>query len=306
MTSSTGPGSTPGEGAATARGSSPGALTSVLVLGGTGKTGRRVAEELRARGLTPRVASRSAPVRFDWGDRTTWEPALSGAQAVYIVESDGPGAAARLRAFVKTAAEQGVRRLVLLSARVWAELDDDSGLASERAVRESGLEWTILRPTWFAQVFSEVALFSSVLTGGELRLPTGQGREPFIDLADLAEVAAVALTEDGHAGETYVLSGPRALSVGEAVAEVSWAAGRPLRFTAVTEDEYREDLASRGYPPAFADGALTLFRHIREGRGEGVTDGVRRALGREPRDFSEYVRRTDFSVVDRRGGNGSG
>lgn len=269
----------------------------VLVLGGTGKTGRRVAAELRRRGPEPAVASRRGAVRFDWADRSTWQPALSGTDAVYVVDSQGPDAPAEVRDFAALAAGEGVRKLVLLSARVWGEQPGDDRLATEAAVRDSGLEWTILRPAWFAQNFTEFEFFESLLgAGGELRLPAGDGREAFVDLEDLAEVAAAALTEDGHAGRTYVLSGARSLSFGDAVAEIADAAGRPLRYVPVTEDAYRAELAAAGYPDAVVDEMITVLRHLREERGAEPTDGVREALGRAPRDFTDYVRRTDFST----------
>lgn len=276
-------------------------ISRVLVLGGTGKTGRRVAAALRRRGPEPAVASRRGPVRFDWTDRTTWEPALRGIEAVYVVDSQGPDAPAEVGDFAATAARTGVRRLVLLSSRVWGEWGGDI-LATERAVQESGLQWTILRPSWFAQNFAELDFFSSLLgEAGELRLPTGEGREAFVDLEDLADVAVAALTEDGHGQRTYVLSGARSLSFGDAVAEIAEASGRRLRFVPVTEDEYRAEVVAAGYPDAVADEWIALFRHIREERGATVADGVEEALGRAPRDFSEYVGRTDFDDA-RRGG----
>ncbi|MGW5676106.1 hypothetical protein ACWEV4_13665 [Streptomyces sp. NPDC003860] len=170
-------------------------------------------------------------------------------------------------------------------------------LVPERAVRESGLTWTILRPTWFAENFTELEFFAPLLATGELRLPTGSGREPFVVLQDLVDVAVAALTEDGHAGRTYTLSGPRALNFTEAVAEIAEAAGRSLRFTPVSEEEYRADVATAGYPEDVADLLVTVLHHIRDEGGASVTDGVRQALGHEPRDFSEYVKATDFPAA---------
>ncbi|MEU5401114.1 NAD(P)H-binding protein [Streptomyces sp. NPDC005963] len=273
--------------------------SSFLVTGGTGKTGRRVADVLQSRGFSAKVASRSGAVRFDWTDRTTWGPALTDVGAVYVVGSEDPSAVDDVRAFVTAAAEHGVRRLVLLSARVWEDLDDGSGsvLATEQVVRASGLEWTILRPTWFAQNFTEFPYFVAPLTKGELRIPAGEGREPFVDLDDLADVAVTALTEDGHNGRTYALSGPRAMTFGEAVAEIARASGRELRYVPVTEDEYRAETIAGGESEEIADVFVELFRHIREGRSEAVSNGVREALDRDPSDFSNYTARTDFSVL---------
>ncbi|MFI1889038.1 NAD(P)H-binding protein [Streptomyces jumonjinensis] len=269
----------------------------VLVLGGTGKTGRRVADGLRRRGFTPRVASRSGEVRFDWYDEGSWDPALNGVGAVYVVDSQGPGAGDEVRAFAARAAALGVTRLVLLSARIWAEVDHESGrlLATERAVRESGLEWTILRPSWFNQNFTEETGFYPLLTEGELRLPTGEGREPFIDLEDLADVAVAALTEEGHAGQTYVLSGPEAMTLREVVAALADATGRELAYHPVTDDEYRVLLAERGHPAEYVEFVIGLFGHVRASKGAELSDGVRRALGREPQEFGAYVARTDFA-----------
>ncbi|MEO3978737.1 NAD(P)H-binding protein [Streptomyces sp. CAU 1734] len=280
----------------TANDSPSAVLNPVLVLGGTGKTGRRVAEGLRRGGFTPRVASRSGTVRFDWSDRSSWDSALAGVRAVYVVDSMSPAAPDELRAFGAAAAAQGVERLVLLSARTWSQLDDGSGakLAAERAVQESGLEWTILRPVWFAQNFTEDESFAPLFATGELRLPTGDGRERFVDLEDLADVAVAALTEPGHHGRIYELTGPRALSLAEAVAELSAASGRPLRYVAVTDEEYREQAAARGHEKGYVDLLLTLFRHLRANGGIEAADGVREALGREPRDFAEYLGRAEF------------
>ncbi|WP_424532991.1 NAD(P)H-binding protein [Sphaerisporangium viridialbum] len=266
-------------------------ISSTLVTGGTGKTGRRVAALLDRRGVPARVASRSGPVRFDWVDETTWEPALAGVRAVYLIDSQDAGAEAEARAFTKRAVAHGVDRLVLLSARVWAEMGDPAGLAVENAVREAGVAWTILRPSWFAQNFGEDPLIATAIARGDLRIPTGEGREPFIDAEDIAEVAVAALTGDGHAGEIYELSGPRALTWGQAVAEIARTTGRAVRFTPISDEQYRTELAAAGHPDDYAEITSALFAHIRHGRGAALSDGVRRALGREPADFASYARR---------------
>ncbi|MGW6454559.1 hypothetical protein ACWF94_01305 [Streptomyces sp. NPDC055078] len=153
---------------------------------------------------------------------------------------------------------------------------------------------TILRPSWFAENFTELPEFAALVTEGELRLPTGEGREPFIVLDDLVDVAVAALTEDRHAGQIYDLSGPRAMTMGEAVAEISAAAGRPLRYTALTDDRYRAELTAGGYPAEAVDLLVHLFSHIRADGSAALGDGVRRALDREPHDFAAYTARTEF------------
>lgn len=272
----------------------------VLVLGGTGKTGKRVAAALRRRGLSPAVASRRGPVRFDWTDRSTWTAAVDGAGAIYVVDSQGPAAPQEVRELADLAAAQS-SRLVLLSSRTYGEMGGDR-LATEAAVQESGARWTILCPSWFAQNFTELDFIASPLDqGGELRLPTGDGHEAFLDLDDLADVAATALTEDGHEGRTYVLSGPRSLSFAEAVDEIADATGRPLRFVAVSEDAYRAELVAADSPAADIEETIAVLRHIRRERGSEPTDGVREVLGRLPRDFREYVARTSFDSGFSRG-----
>ncbi|GAA2076649.1 NAD(P)H-binding protein [Streptomyces albiaxialis] len=265
----------------------------ILVLGGTGKTGRHVASLLAERGFTPRVAARSAEVRFDWTDRSTWEPALEGVRAVYLVDSQTAEAAEELRAFSRLAVARGAERLVLLASRAYAELDALGApgdlLGPERAVTEAGAEWTVLRPTWFSQNFGEFPPVSDGVDKGELRLPVGEGRESFVDVRDIAEVAVAALTGEGHAGETYELSGPRALTWGEAVEELSRATGRTVRLTPVGDQEYRAELTAQGLPDDVVELFSVIFGHIREGRSDALSDGVRRALGREPRDFTAYV-----------------
>jgi len=258
-----------------------------LVVGGTGKTGRRVAERLRAKGVGVRIGSRSLKPGFDWEDERTWVPALrdmTSAYVTYYPDLAVPGAAEKVRVFVAAAVKSGVRRLVLLSGR-----GEDGALLAEQAVRESGAEWTILRCTWFSQNFSEGFFLDQVLSG-EVALPAGSVREPFVDADDIAEIAVEALTEDGHAGQVYELTGPRLLSFAEAVAEIGKAAGREIRYVQVSMAEYKAFLAEHQVPADFVWLIDYLFTEVLDGRNARLTDGVQRALGREPRDFSEYAR----------------
>jgi uncharacterized protein YbjT (DUF2867 family) len=191
-----------------------------LVLGGTGKTGRRVAQRLKARGVPTRVGSRSGEPPFDWEDEATWAPALQTVGSVYVSyypDLAVPGAVAAVRSFAELAVESGVRRLVLLSGRGEPEAE-----RAEAAVRDSGADPTILRSTWFMQNFSEDYMLGHVLSG-EIRLPAGDVPTPFLDADDIADVAVAALTEDRHAGQLYELTGPRSLTFAEAAAEIAEA-----------------------------------------------------------------------------------
>ncbi|WP_380282140.1 NmrA family transcriptional regulator [Kitasatospora purpeofusca] len=259
------------------------AARTVLVTGGTGKTGRRVAERLTALGHTARIGSRTAPVPFDWNDDTTWDAALDGVSAAYLAyypDLAFPGAVESVGAFARHAAKAGIERLVLLSGR-----GEEAAQAAEAAVAEAGTGWTVVRCAWFSQNFSE-SFFRDAVLAGELALPTGTAVEPFIDADDIADVAVAALTEDGHDGEVYELTGPRLLSFADAAAELSAATGRDIRFTPIAVEECREMLAAIGLPGDFAD----LFTLILDGRNACLADGVRRALGREPRDFADFAR----------------
>jgi uncharacterized protein YbjT (DUF2867 family) len=262
-----------------------------LVLGGTGKTGRRVAERLEARGVQTRIGTRSGEPPFDWGDEATWEPALRGVGSAYVSYYPDlaiPGAVAAVRSFAELAAEAGVRRLVLLSGRGEEEAQR-AELAVQEVGEEAGVEWTIVRCAWFDQNFSENYLLEPILSG-EVVLPSGDVPEPLVDADDIADVAVAALTEDGHAGQLYELTGPRLLTFAEAVGEIAKATGREIRFVPVSVEEYESVLEEEDVPAEFLSFLTYLFGEVLDGRNAYQTDGVRRALGREPKDFSDYAR----------------
>jgi uncharacterized protein YbjT (DUF2867 family) len=265
-----------------------------LVTGGRGKTGRRVVERLEATGQPVRVGSRSGEPRFDWEDRGTWAPALDGVGSVYISYQPDlavPGAAEAVGSFAELAVSRGVSRLVLVSGR-----GETGAERAEQAVRDSGAELTILRSTWFAQNFSE-SYFVQGLQAGELALPAGSTPEPFVDVEDIADVAFAALTEDGHVGRLYELTGPRLLTFAEAVGEIAAAAGREIRYVPIGLGEFASGLAAQGVPGEVVELLVYLFDEVLDGRNAHLADGVQRALGREPRDFRDYVRRTAASGV---------
>jgi uncharacterized protein YbjT (DUF2867 family) len=167
------------------------------------------------------------------------------------------------------------------------------GVVISVAVREvgeeAGVEWTIVRCAWFNQNFDENYLLEPILSG-EVALPSGNVPEPFVDAEDIADVAVAALTEDGHAGELSELTGPRLLTMEEAIGEIAEAAGRDIRFVPVSLEEYEALLAEEQVPAEFVSFLIYLFSTVLDGRNTYLTDGVRRALGREPKDFSDYAR----------------
>ena len=267
--------------------------TTILVIGSTGKTGKRVADQLEKRGIAVRHGSRSADIPFDWDSPQTWAAALEGVDTVYLTYHPDlavPGSVDAISKLTELAKDAGVGRLVLLSGRNEAEAEK-----AERVVMASGLEWTIARCAFFAQNFSEGAWLDEVLAG-TVSLPVDDVQEPFVDADDIADVAVVALTDDRHVGQLYELTGPRLLSFRDTVAEIGKAAGRDIGFVSVPIEEYTAMLTEYGLP----QDVIWLLNHLfTEVLGSKVqlADGVQRALGREPKDFSDYARDTAATGV---------
>jgi len=266
----------------------------ILVLGGTGKTGRRIVERLTARGIPTRVGSRSAEPPFDWEDRTTWFPALEGVTAAYVSyfpDLAVPGAADTVGAFARLAVDTGVRRLVLLSGR-----GEEEAQRAEQRVRESGADVTILRSTWFSQNFDE-GYFLDGMRDGVLALPAGDTPEPFVDADDIADAAVAAFTEPGHEGKLYEMTGPRLLTFADAVQEIAAATGREIRYQPISIEDFTAALSQQQVHPDLVSLLAYLFTEVLDGRNAHLTDGVQQALGRPPRDFADYVQDTAATGV---------
>ena len=256
-----------------------------LVIGATGKTGRRVTDRLLAGSHTVRAVSRGSNPRFDWEDPSTWPAALRGADAAYITympDLAAPGAPEAIAAFASAAVAAGVRRLVLLSGR-----GEHGAEACERIVADSGLEHTIVRASWFTENFTEGHLRDSVLEG-VIALPAGAVREPFVSVDDIADVAVAALIEDRHVGRLYEVTGPRLLSWAEAADILAAATGREVVYVPVTSDEFRAALTELA-GPEYAGMLTDLCDEVFDGRNESVAHGVEEALGRPPRDFTDVI-----------------
>lgn len=265
------------------------AAGATLVVGGTGKTGRRVAERLQARGVHTRIASRSADMPFDWNGPSTWDAALEGVTAAYISYAPDlaiPGATDAVGAFVEKAVAHGVRRLVLLSGR-----GEEEARACERIVQGAGVEWSIVRASWFMQNFSEGEFLGMVLQGA-ITLPAGDVPEPFIDVNDIADVAVAALAEEGHAFQVYEVTGPRMLTFNQLAREISGAAGRDVRFRGITHQAFVRAVVDSGAPDDLVWLLNYLFETVLDGRNAWLGDGVQRALGRQPADFTDFARRS--------------
>ncbi len=258
----------------------------ILVIGGTGKTGRRVAQRLGDRGVPVRIASRSSEIPFDWEDPSTWGAALDGTRAVYISyypDLAAPGAPEAVRSLADAALERGVRRLVLLSGRGEVEAQ-----RAEQAVFDSGADVTVVRCAWFMQNFSEDFLRDAVLSG-EIVLPGGDALEPWVDVDDIADVAVAALTEDGHVGELYELTSPRLLSMTDVAAQLGRATATEVRYIPVSVEDYTTAAAAHGVPEELLGHLAYLFSEV-FGHNAYTVDGVQRAIGRRARDFATFAR----------------
>ncbi|WP_409179883.1 NmrA family NAD(P)-binding protein [Amycolatopsis sp. VS8301801F10] len=271
----------------------------VLVLGATGRTGRRVVSLLAERGHAIRTASRNpgsrqgpvTPVRFDWNDPATYPPALDGVDAVYQWFPIRPDAAAEVAALLDDAKAAGVRRVVHLSTATAHLSGEDYPMQEAERLLETGpVPSTILRPNVFAENFSEHPAILQGIRTGVVAVPAGDGRVAPISVEDIAAVAAAALTEDGHEHKAYSLTGPDSLSFSDMAAIVGAAAGKPVRYRAMDPAEFREAMLGGGIPGQVADFYAAMYEGIRNDRAAEVTDDVQRITGRPPVSFAAYAR----------------
>jgi uncharacterized protein YbjT (DUF2867 family) len=270
----------------------------ILVLGATGKTGRRLVPKLIERGVEVRAVSRKPGEGlklFEWSRTETHEPALSGVDAIYLV---GPelveDPTSLIGPFLDRAKRADVSRIVALSSLgvAFPHEDPKSGrLRLERQIMASGMEWTILRPSGFAQNFSEAFLLPGILEADTVATATGEGRASFVDAEDIAAVAAAALTEDGHAGTKYAITGPEALTFAEAAAIISNVTGRTITHRNISSEEFANMLRGAGVPADYAAMLVRDQEAIRDGFGALVTDAVARVAGRPATPFADYAAR---------------
>lgn len=271
----------------------------VLITGGTGKTGSRLAALLREKGVTPRIASRAPrpagstdgaeAVRFDWQDPGSFGGALAGVAAVYLVApaNDWQPLAA-MQPFIEQALGAGVGRFVLLSASSLPEGGPMMG-AVHALLKQRAPRWTALRPTWFMQNFSEQQHRPTIQKEGAIYSATDDGRVPFIDAGDIAAVAAEALLRPDFASGDLVLTGPAPLSYDEVARLLSAACGRRIEHRRLSEEQLAARFQATGLPPAYAAALAALDRSIAAGAEDRVTDTVERVTGRAPTDFATFA-----------------
>ncbi|WP_067438931.1 Rossmann-fold NAD(P)-binding domain-containing protein [Nocardioides jensenii] len=264
-------------------------MTTHLIIGGTGKTGRRVASLLHDRDFP--VTSLSRP-SFDWNDPATWSSVERPADSAYLTFAPDltfPGAPEAVAEVADRMARAGVRRIVLLSGRGEAQAQRAECLVAEAAQRY-GASWGTVRCAFFMQNFDE-SLFAEPLGAGHLAFTAGDVREPFVDLDDVAEVAVAMMLGEAPVNRAYELTGPRLMTFADATADIAAAVGRPIAYEQVTTAHLVADLVDAGLPVDEAGGLAELFGEILDGHNAHVVDGVREALGRPARDFADYAAR---------------
>ncbi|MGE9270234.1 MAG: NmrA family NAD(P)-binding protein [Verrucomicrobiales bacterium] len=244
---------------------------------------------LQAQGYPVRIGSRSGDPAFDWHDPSTWRELIDGASAIYISyhpDLASPGAPEAIQRLIDISHECKVRKLVLLSGR-----GEEEAQRCEAHVMNSEIPSTVVRCAWFNQNFDE-SFLQGMVVSGKISLPVKHIREPFVDVDDIAEVAVSALTQPGHEGEIYELTGPELLSFPEVAAQLSTVLGREIYFQSIPRSEFLSNLQITGLPKEFTNLLDYLFTVVLDGRNEFLGDGVQRALGRPPRPFVAYAKQT--------------
>ena len=265
-------------------------MKNVLVLGGTGKTGRRIVEKLQQQGHNVRIGSRGATPKFDWEDHSTWEKALEGMDSVYITYQPDlavPGAKEAIEGLTKEAKKQGVEKLVLLSGKGEREAE-----LCEEIVMNSGIGYTIVRASWFSQNFSE-SFFLDAIQYGVVALPLADTNVPYVDADDIAEVAVEALLSEKHNGEIYELTGSEFYTFRQVIQEIAKATDREIAFNEVSVEEYTQMLKQHGVPDGYVWLIGYLFTEVLDNEDNQVmTHDVEKVLGRKPKLFLDFVKET--------------
>jgi len=262
----------------------------ILVLGGNGKTGRRVVQLLeKEKNVSIRIGSRSASIPFDWEKPETWANVVKDIDSIYITFQPDlavPYAPEIIQNFTDLATQSGVEKIVLLSGR-----GEKEAQVCEEIVKTKAKNWTIVRASWFNQNFSE-SIFLEPILAGFVALPRAEVLEPFTDADDIAEVVIEALLNEKHNGKTYELTGPRLLTFKEAVNEIAEISGKKITFQSLELKEYISMLSEYQVPEDEIWLINYLFTEVLDGRNSSITNDIEKILGRKATDFSDYVQKT--------------
>jgi uncharacterized protein YbjT (DUF2867 family) len=267
----------------------------ILVIGGTGKTGRKIVQRLESQNQNVRVGSRNGHPPFDWKNPDTWATALEGINKMYVTFQPDlavPGALDAIEALTRLAIQSGVQKMVLLSGKGEREAE-----LCEQVVINSGINYTIVRASWFNQNFSESFLLEPILAG-HVALPKPEARVPFVDTDDIADVAVAALLDENHNGQLYELTGPRLLTFPEVVQEISKATERDIQYTPITINAYTKMLEDAGVPADYVWLISYLFAEVLDAEGNDIISlDIEMVLNRKPKDFTTYVIETAATGV---------
>jgi uncharacterized protein YbjT (DUF2867 family) len=267
----------------------------ILVTGGTGKTGRKVVKSLTNAGHQVRIGTRSQTPKFDWEDPNTFRPALQGMDSAYMVyypDLAVPGAKEAIAAFTEAAMQEGVDKVVLLSGKGETEAE-----ACERIVADSGLNYTLVRASWFNQNFSEGA-FVDFVRAGHVALPMPEAQIPFVDTDDIAEVVVKVLLDDRFNGQTITVTGPRKMRFQETVDAMAEASGRNIQYQPISIEAFKEGMKGAGLPDSYVWLFGYLFQEVLGNPGnQDVSTDVERVLGRPATPFEAFAEKAAASGI---------
>ena len=262
----------------------------ILVIGGTGKTGSRIVEQLKKKGITPRIGARNESPSFNWHDKDTWVHALTGIDKMYVSyypDLAVPGAKEAIQSVTYLAKELGVKKIVLLSGKGETEAE-----ACEKIVMESDLDYNIVRASWFHQNWSE-SFFLAPIQSGEVALPLSDVLIPFVDANDIAEVATKVLLDDTYNGEIIELTGPELITFKDAVNLISKTSKRTLNFYDITLPQYINGMKQQKTPTDVVWLMEYLFSHVLTNpENQIVSHDIERVLGRKATTFLAYAEET--------------
>lgn len=262
----------------------------ILVIGGNGKTGRRVAENLTQLGHNVRVVGRKTNPAFDWENTDTYDAALKDMDRAYIVyypDLAVPGSRDAISTLTKKALEAGLEKVVLLSGKGETEAE-----ACEEIVANSGLNYTLVRASWFNQNFSEGAFLEFVLNR-TVALPMPDSEIPFVDVNDIADVVSKVIVDDSYNGQTITVTGPQKRTFKEVVEIMAEATNKHIQFIPISIEEFKEGMKKAGLPDSYVWLFGYLFQEVLGNpENQEVSDDVAKVLGRPAIDFETFARET--------------
>ncbi|OEK00388.1 NmrA family transcriptional regulator [Roseivirga sp. 4D4] len=266
----------------------------ILVIGGTGKTGRKVVERLTRRGINVRIGSRNASPSFDWEKPEDWKTALQGMDKVYITFQPDlavPGAKEAITELTEQSKACGIKKLVILSGRGEHEAE-----LCEQIIQQSGIDWSVVRADWFNQNFSE-SFFLDPILAGQVAVPRAETKIPFTDTDDIADVVVEALLDDQYTGEVLELTGPELWSMEEVIKEIAKVTNREIGFHSISLEDYTKMMRDHQVPDAYIWLINYLFTNVLDGRNSSTTNTIEEVLGRPAKRFSDYVKETAATGV---------